>query len=113
MLPIELLFAIASFALVTCATPGPNNIMLTATGANFGFVKTLSHIGGILAGVALLHLCIGLGLGVLFQQFPIVQQSLKVAGSAYLLWLAFKLLQFNYVDDGASETQNHLVLCRL
>jgi threonine/homoserine/homoserine lactone efflux protein len=103
MLPIELLFAIASFALVTCATPGPNNIMLTASGANFGFVKTLPHIAGILAGVALLHLCIGLGLGVLFQQFPIVQQSLKVAGSVYLLWLAFKLLQFNYVDDGGER----------
>lgn len=99
MLPIELLLAIASFAFVTSATPGPNNIMLTASGANFGFVKTLPHIAGIVAGVALLNLCIGLGLGALFQQFPIVQQVLKIAGSAYLLWLAFKLLSFNYVSD--------------
>ena len=99
MLPIELLFAIASFAFVTSATPGPNNIMLTASGANFGFVKTLPHIAGIVAGIALLNLGIGLGLGALFQQFPIVQQVLKIAGSAYLLWLAVKLLRFSYVSD--------------
>jgi threonine/homoserine/homoserine lactone efflux protein len=99
MLPFELLLTIASFAFVTSATPGPNNIMLTASGANFGFVKTLPHISGIVAGVALLNLCIGLGLGALFQQFPIVQQVLKIAGSVYLLWLAFKLLGFSYISD--------------
>jgi threonine/homoserine/homoserine lactone efflux protein len=98
MLPIELLIAIASFAFVTSATPGPNNIMLTASGANFGFVKTLPHITGIVAGIAVMNLCIGLGLGALFQQFPVVQQVLKVAGSAYLIWLAFKLLGFSYAD---------------
>lgn len=105
MLPIELLVAIASFAFVTSATPGPNNIMLTASGANFGFVKTIPHIAGIVAGVALLNLCIGLGLGALFQQFPIFQQLLKVAGSAYLLWLAFKLLKFSYVSDSADNNK--------
>jgi threonine/homoserine/homoserine lactone efflux protein len=103
MLPIELLLAVASFSFVTSATPGPNNIMLTASGANFGFVKTLPHIAGIVAGVALLNLCIGLGLGALFQQFPIVQQTLKVAGSAYLLWLSFKLLGFSYVNDEGNK----------
>lgn len=103
MLPIELLLAIASFAFVTSATPGPNNIMLTASGANFGFIKTLPHIAGIVAGVALLNLCIGLGLGTLFQQFPIVQTVLKIAGSAYLLWLAFKLLRFSYISDKGNK----------
>lgn len=108
MLPFELLLAIASFAFVTSATPGPNNIMLTASGANFGFVKTLPHIAGIVAGVALLNLCIGLGLGALFQQFPIVQQALKVAGSAYLLWLAFKLLGFSYVNEEGNSNAKPL-----
>ena len=108
MLPIELLLTIASFAFVTSATPGPNNIMLTASGANFGFVKTLPHIAGIVAGVALLNLCIGLGLGALFQQFPIIQQVLKVAGSAYLLWLAFKLLGFSYISDEGDKNAKPL-----
>ena len=79
--------------------------MLTASGANFGFVKTIPHIAGIVAGVGLLNLCIGLGLGALFQQLPIVQQTLKVAGSAYLLWLAFKLLKFSYVSDSGDESK--------
>jgi len=103
MITIELLAAIATFALVTSITPGPNNIMLTASGANFGFKRTLPHIAGIVAGVAALNLCIGLGLGALFVQFPIMQESLKVAGSAYLIWLAIKLLKFQYSDNHQNE----------
>ncbi len=103
MITIELLAAIATFALVTSITPGPNNIMLTASGANFGFKRTLPHIAGIVAGVAALNLCIGLGLGALFIQFPIMQDSLKVAGSAYLIWLAIKLFGFQYSDSHQNE----------
>ena len=98
MISIELLAALATFAFVTSATPGPNNIMLTASGANFGFVRTLPHIAGIVAGVALLNLCIGLGLGALFLQFPLLQDAMKIAGSIYLIWLAIKLLGFNYAE---------------
>lgn len=104
LLSAELLLAIASFAFVTSATPGPNNIMLTASGANFGFLRTLPHIAGIVGGVALLNLLIGLGLGAVFEQYPIMQQSLKVAGSAYLIWLAIKLLGFSYIDDDNDHT---------
>ncbi len=73
--------------------------MLTASGANFGFKRTLPHIAGIVAGVAALNLCIGLGLGALFIQYPVMQETLKVLGSAYLLWLAIKLLSFQYSDN--------------
>ena len=99
MISIELLVAIATFALVTSITPGPNNIMLTASGANFGFKRTLPHIAGIVAGVAALNLCIGFGLGALFIRFPVLQETLKVLGSAYLIWLAIKLLGFQYSDN--------------
>jgi len=99
MISMELLAALATFAFVTSATPGPNNIMLTASGANFGFVRTLPHIAGIVAGVALLNLCIGLGLGALFLQFPLMQDVLKIAGSLYLVWLAIKMLGFSYADN--------------
>ncbi len=104
MLNIELLIAIASFAFITSVTPGPNNIMLTASGANFGVMRTLPHIVGIVFGIALMNLLIGLGLGAVFQQYPVIQKVLKIGGSAYLIWLAIKLLRFNYVDDsGDSE----------
>lgn len=103
-LSTELLLAITSFAFVTSATPGPNNIMLTASGANFGFVRTLPHIAGIVGGVAFLNLLIGLGLGAAFEQYPIVQQTLKVLGSAYLIWLSIKLLGFSYIDDEKNQS---------
>jgi len=99
MISFELIIAIATFALVTSITPGPNNIMLTASGANFGFKRSLPHIAGIVAGVAALNLCIGLGLGALFIQFPVMQETLKILGSAYLIWLATKLLGFQYSDS--------------
>lgn len=98
MLPLELIVTTAIFAFVTSATPGPNNIMLTASGANFGFIRTLPHIVGIIFGVALLNISTALGLGALFIQFPLLQEILRVCGSAYLFWLAYQLLQFSSVN---------------
>lgn len=72
-------------------TPGPNNIMLTASGANFGFRRTMPHMWGILGGCFLLFASIALGLGVLFERFPVVQTTLRWVGSAYLLYLAWKI----------------------
>lgn len=87
----ETALAMTSFALVMAFTPGPNNIMLTASGVNFGFVRSLPHVFGIEAGfVALLAAC-GLGLGLLFTTYPAAQIGLKVAGATYLLWLAWKV----------------------
>lgn len=72
-------------------TPGPNNLMLTASGANYGYWRTLPHILGILAGCFVLFSAIALGLGLLFERFPLFQTLLKVVGSAYLLYLAWKI----------------------
>src|SRR5579862_4419927 len=60
------------FALVTTITPGPNNTMLLASGVNFGFRRTLPHILGISAGVALLMLSVGFGLGEAFRRFQVL-----------------------------------------
>jgi threonine/homoserine/homoserine lactone efflux protein len=79
------------FAFTMSATPGPNNIMLTASGANFGFVRTIPHMLGISSGFfSLIALC-ALGLGALFTQYPPLQTALKVLGSAYLLYLAWRV----------------------
>jgi len=103
MISLELILAVALFAFVTSVTPGPNNIMLTASGANFGFKRTLPHIAGIITGMGLLNVSVGLGLGALFTQFPVLQQVLRVVGSAYLLWLAYKLLSFSAISDKKAE----------
>lgn len=72
-------------------TPGPNNLMVTASGMNFGYRKTLPHIFGITAGCLALMMLIAAGLGALFVRFPLVHLGLKIFGSIYLLWLAYKI----------------------
>lgn len=87
----DTLVALTSFAFVMSFTPGPNNIMLTASGVNFGFVRSIPHILGVKFGfVALLAAC-GLGLGLLFSAYPAAQTALKIAGAVYMLWLAWKV----------------------
>ena len=87
----QLILAMISFAFVTSITPGPNNIMLLASGANFGFRRTIPHMLGIGLGMVLLLSCVIAGLGEVFTRFPFLQLALKVAGALYLTWLAWKI----------------------
>ncbi len=87
----SLLVALIIFTFVTSVTPGPNNMMLLASGAQFGFKRSLPHLFGIVIGVALLLSLVLLGLGALFQLYPALYDILKVLGSLYLLWLAWKI----------------------
>jgi threonine/homoserine/homoserine lactone efflux protein len=88
---MHLLVGLVSFAFVTSITPGPNNLMLMASGANFGFRRSLWHMFGINAGFATLVLVAGLGLASLVATFPSSQIVLKAAATAYMLWLAWKI----------------------
>ncbi len=83
--------ALALFAFVSSATPGPNNLMLMASGANFGFRRTVPHMLGISVGFLVLMLGAGIGLVQIFDRFPVVYTLLLVASVAYLLWLAWKI----------------------
>ena len=87
----SLLLAISLFAFVMSVTPGPNNIMLLASGAQFGYQKTLPHIFGILIGIATLFASVLLGLGAVLERYPDIYSVLKVFGSLYLFWLAWKI----------------------
>lgn len=87
----SVLVALAAFAFVTTVTPGPNNLMLLASGANFGFKKTLPHMVGIVVGLSLLTLVVGGGLMALFEAYPILNTWLSILSAAYLLWLAWKI----------------------
>ena len=78
---LEWLLPLAGFAWVTCITPGPNNVLLTASGARFGFRRTLPHVIGISAGMGVMLLLVSLGLGALFQQWPLGQTVLRVLGN--------------------------------
>jgi threonine/homoserine/homoserine lactone efflux protein len=82
----------ATYSFVMSITPGPNNVMLTASGANFGFRRTLPHMFGISAGCAIQLIAVCAGLGALFHEWPVLQAILQWAGAAYLLYLGWKLL---------------------
>lgn len=88
---IELLSALALFALVSSVTPGPNNLMLMNSGANFGFRRTLPHLLGVTIGFVIMLVLVGLGVMQLFDVFPLSYQLLKVLCIAYLLYLAYKI----------------------
>ncbi|MEO0693376.1 MAG: LysE family transporter, partial [Pseudomonadota bacterium] len=87
----ELLTALAAFAFVSSITPGPNNMMLMASGANFGLVRTIPHMLGVALGFVVMVVLVGLGLIGLFDAVPISYTILKVLSVAYLLYLAWKI----------------------
>ncbi|ROO27656.1 lysine transporter LysE [Salinisphaera orenii MK-B5] len=88
---LSVLAALLGFAFVATVTPGPNNLMLMASGANFGFGRTLPHMAGIVAGLAVLILLAGAGLMALFEAVPVVRTLLQIICAVYLLWLAWKV----------------------
>ncbi len=90
-MPLDLFLALVTFSFVMAFTPGPNNILLAASGVNFGFARTIPHMIGVTAGFLLLLVACGLGLGLVFAAVPALQLALKIAGAAYMLWLAFKV----------------------
>ncbi|WP_456619895.1 MULTISPECIES: LysE family translocator [unclassified Bradyrhizobium] len=84
----SLFYAFLIFMVVMYFTPGPNNIMLLASGLTYGFRRTIPHIAGIVIGFAFMVAAVGLGLGTVFLAYPILQTILKYAGAAYLIYLA-------------------------
>ena len=91
MINLELVLGISSYYLVMFATPGPNNSILTVSGIKFGFIRTVPNIFGIPFGHALQLTLVILGLGKLFEYFPIILNFLKYLGAAYLLYLSWKM----------------------
>lgn len=87
----DLIPALAGFAFVSSITPGPNNLMLMASGANFGFWRSIPHMLGIGIGFTIMIILVGLGLIRLFDLFPLTYTVLKVFSIAYLTWLAWKI----------------------
>jgi threonine/homoserine/homoserine lactone efflux protein len=87
----DLLTALILFSFVSSATPGPNNLMLMASGANFGFRRTIPHMLGVGIGFTVMVMLVGTGLVQVFDAYPISHTILKFVSVAYLLWLAWKI----------------------
>ncbi len=88
---LELFLALIAFAFVTSVTPGPNNMMLLASGANFGFVRSIPHMLGISLGHMAMTVIVGLGLVGVMLAVPQATLVLKAVSVVYMLWLAWKL----------------------
>ena len=86
------LAALVAFAFVSSVTPGPNNTVLWASGAQFGFRPTLPHVIGTSLGIGAMAIAVAGGLGTFVSAFPPAEPVLKVAGSLYLLYLAYQIV---------------------
>jgi threonine/homoserine/homoserine lactone efflux protein len=87
----DLIIPLTLFAFVGSFTPGPNNLMVTASGTAFGFGRTLPHMLGVTIGFGAMIVAFGLGLAQVLARFPAVHQWLRFIGAAYLLYLAIRL----------------------
>jgi len=100
---LEALLAFSVYAFVTSITPGPSNLMLLASGANFGFARTLPQVLGITIGFGTLLLAVGLGLGAVLTAFPTLHLALKLAGGAYLLHLAWRIATARSIGQAGAD----------
>lgn len=93
---VSLFVSMFAFLWVAAITPGPNNMLLTASAANFGFLRSLPLMIGIMIGMQSVLLLVALGLGSLILLYPSLHLALKALGSAYLLWLSWKIATAAY-----------------
>ena len=87
----DVLIAASLFSLVSSITPGPNNMMMLASGVNFGFRRSVPHWLGICGGFTFMLCAVGLGLHTLLADHPALYDLMRYAGSAYLIWMAWRL----------------------
>lgn len=104
-MPLELLLALVAYAFVTSATPGPNNIMLLASGVNFGFRATGPHMLGIALGHAFMVFVVGVGLVGVFVTYPPARMALTVVSVLYMLWLAWKIANAAPPDGSTTKAR--------
>ncbi|MBI6216437.1 LysE family translocator [Proteus sp. DFP240708] len=93
---ISLISSLAIFLFIAAITPGPNNLLLTSSGANVGFKSSLKLMAGIMLGMQCVLLSSAFGVATLLIIYPALHIGLKVVGSAYLLWLAWKTATSSY-----------------
>ena len=104
---MDYIFSLILFAVVSSATPGPNNILVMTSGLNFGIKKSLPVLCGICVGFSFMLLLVGFGFGQVFELFPRLHNIIKIAGVLYLLYLAW-LISSSRDGFGAKEQSEPL-----
>lgn len=104
------LAGILGFSVAAAFTPGPNNLIALASGANFGYRRTLPHVFGVCVGFTVMLALMGLGLGSLFRAVPLAYTVLKYASFAYLMFLAWKIATSKGIGEGAAAAKPFSIL---
>lgn len=97
------ILALTVFAAVSSGTPGPNNLMLMTSGVNFGMKRSVPHLLGITMGFSFMIFAVGMGLQTIFTVIPQLETVLRYVGTAYLLWLAWKIANSGPVGEGKAS----------
>ena len=97
------LISLCLFMFVTSCSPGPNNILASYSGFNFGVIKTIPHMLGVIFGFTFLVCVMNFGLINIFQKFPIMQEILKYTGSLFLIYLAYKISFSKSSSDNSTK----------
>ena len=99
---IDAMLALAAIAVTMTWTPGPNNVMLTASGATFGLARTFPHAMGVAFGFPVMLFLVAMGLGGLFETYPLIADVLSWVGFAAMLWFSWKIATAR-TDDAPSD----------
>jgi|TARA_B100001079_G_scaffold182647_1_gene157134 threonine/homoserine/homoserine lactone efflux protein len=97
------ILSMSLFMFATSCSPGPNNIVASYSAFNFGVIKTIPHMCGVIFGFTSLVVVVNFGLINIFKMFPIIQEMLKYAGTIFLIYLAYKIAFSKSNSDNSSE----------
>lgn len=100
----DMALALMGFAFVMSISPGPGNFLLLASGANFGFARSLPLMLGISGGFLAMVFAIGIGLGEIFERYPQIYDVMRIVGAVYVAWMAWSLMRARGLGaDGGRE----------
>ena len=97
------LLSLFLFMLGTGCSPGPNNIVASYSGFNFGIIKTLPHMLGVILGFTLMVSILNFGLINIFKIYPLLQDILKISGSIFLIYLAYKIAFVSKISENQKK----------
>ena len=94
---------------IVSMTPGPNNLLLAASGANYGFIRTLPHMCGVIVGFALMVVASGFGLRIILNEFPQVILPMKIISVSFLIYLSWRIAKGGaHVIEGKAQPLSFL-----
>lgn len=101
---IELAATLILFLFPLAYSPGPGNLFFAADGARFGLRATIPANTGYHVATWLVTVLIGLGFAAVINKYPDIFSVIKVLGSVYVLWLAWKLLRCGMLQTDQEAT---------